>query len=109
MDNGEYPASESKIFVQSATDIMNLIGDAYGASGILLTESNLAPSFFDLKTGLAGELFQKLTNYRLRCAIVITNPLLYGERFIELAREHQNHNTIRFFPSANEAKTWLQS
>jgi hypothetical protein len=56
---------------------------------------------------LAGELFQKLVNYRIPVAIVVADPQAYGERFSELAYEHRNHNMIRFVRSADEAHNWF--
>ena len=61
-------------------------------------ENDLAREFFDLHTGLAGELFQKFTNYHLRVAIVLPEPRIYGERFSELAKRTQvsRHDSHRF-------------
>jgi Domain of unknown function (DUF4180) len=58
---------------------------------------------------LAGELFQKFMNYRLRVAIVLPDPEPYGERFNELAYEHKSHSMIRFVRSKSEAEVWLRS
>jgi hypothetical protein len=102
-------ASDSGIFICSFTDISKALGACIDARGILLTENDLSPEFFDLRSGLAGELFQKFTNYRLRIAIVLQNPKAYGERFSELAFEHRSHNLIRFTSSNDEAKAWLLS
>jgi hypothetical protein len=102
-------ASETGVSIRSFDDIPDAIGACFGAAGLILTESDLAPDFFDLRTGLAGELFQKLTNYRVRAAIVLPNPEAYGERLSELAYEHQTHNLIRFVRSKDEAEAWLRS
>jgi hypothetical protein len=56
---------------------------------------------------LAGEAFQKFTNYKLRVAIVLADPIAYGVRFSELACEHRSHNMIRFVSSTDEAQDWL--
>lgn len=37
---------------------------------IILYEHQLTPQFFDLKTGVAGELLQKFSNYRMQLAVV---------------------------------------
>jgi len=102
-------ASESGLTIRSTTDISDAIQACIGKADLLLTESDLGPDFFVLHTGLAGELFQKCINYRVRLAIVIPNPPAYGERFAELANEHQSHNTVRFFSSIEDAKTWLKA
>ena len=70
---------------------------------------DLGPDFFNLQTGLAGELIQKFVNYRVRVAIVLPTPDSYGDRFSELAYEHATHPTVRFVRSFAEAKDWLGS
>jgi len=100
-------ASDSGISIRSFNDISDALSACFGAAGLILTENDLAQEFFDLRTGLAGEAFQKFINYRLRVALVLTDPEAYGERFSELAREHRSHSIIRFVRSSDEAKAWL--
>jgi Domain of unknown function (DUF4180) len=100
-------AAERGIAVRSLSDVADAVAAAFGAAGLLLTEQELSKDFFDLKSGIAGELFQKLENYRVRAAIVVPNPALHGERFTELAREYRTHNRVRILPSRDEALRWL--
>lgn len=100
-------ASDAGISIRSFGDISDAISACFGAEGLLLTEDDLSKEFFDLRSGLAGELFQKLINYKVRAAIVLPDPEAYGERFSELAFEHKTHNMIRFARSKDEAKAWL--
>jgi Domain of unknown function (DUF4180) len=100
-------ASEINLSIRSIRDVSDAVSAVYGADGLLLTESDLAPEFFDLRSGIAGELFQKFTNYQIHLAIVVNNLEVYGERFGELAFEHRNHKLIRFFNSMETAKSWL--
>lgn len=102
-------ASDSGICIRSLNDISDALGACLGAEGLILTENDLAREFFDLRSGIAGELFQKFINYKLRVAIVLPDPGAYGERFSELAYEHKSHNMIRFVSSTDEAKAWLRS
>ena len=102
-------ASETGIAIRSFADIADAIAASINAKGLILTEDDLAREFFDLRSGLAGELFQKLMNYKIRAAIVVPDPAVYGERFSELAYEHASHGMIRMVRSKDEAKTWLQS
>lgn len=60
-----------------------------------------------IKSGLAGEFFQKFTNYDLRLAIVVSDVERYGERFIELASEHATHRTVRVFHTIGSAQKWM--
>jgi hypothetical protein len=102
-------ASDSRIFIRSFDDIHDAFGACLRADGLILTENDLAPEFFDLRSGLAGELFQKFVNYKLRVAIVLPVPEAHGERFAELANEHRLHGIIRFVRSKDEAEAWLRS
>ena len=100
-------ASDSGISIRSFGDIPDVIAACFGTDGLILTEDDLAREFFDLRSGLAGELFQKFTNYKLRVAIILPDPEAYGERISELAYEHKSHDLIRFVRSKAEAEAWL--
>jgi len=104
-----FVASDSGISIRSFRDISNALDACIGAKGLILSEADLAPEFFDLRSGLAGELFQKFTNYRIRLAIVLPDPNAYRERFSELVYEHRSHNMIRFVRSEDDARAWLCS
>jgi hypothetical protein len=88
-------------------DIPAALGASIDAGGLILDEQQLSPEFFDLRTGFAGEVLQKFTNYRARLAIVIADESVYGGRFSELVYEHRTHRSVRFFSSAQQARQWL--
>ena len=100
-------AAEAGIAIRSMSDISGAVGATFGTGGLILTESDLSPEFFDLKTGLAGELFQKFTNYQLRLALIVDEPSRYGDRFNELAREHRSHGNIRIVATKDDATAWM--
>ena len=102
-------AGESGVRIRSLGDVSEAVGLCLGSQGLILNESDVSSEFFDLRTGLAGELFQKFTNYNVRVAIVIRDFDAHGERFSELAYEHSTHPLIRFFNSSDEAEAWLVS
>lgn len=60
------------ILIQSAEDALDLMGNLYyqGFDKIILYQENLSVEFFDLKNGMAGEMLQKFSNYRMQLAIV---------------------------------------
>lgn len=93
--------------IRTTQDISDALSSAFGTSGLILTEVQLGPEFFDLRTGIAGELFQKFTNYTQRLAIVVADPARYGDRFRELVHEHRAHGLIRIVASEQEAAAWL--
>ena len=99
--------SNPKVSVRSATDISDALSASIEQDGLVLTEEDLAPQFFDLRTGFAGELLQKFVNYGARLAIVVPDPQAHGERFSELVYEHRTHGVVRFTASEHDARQWL--
>lgn len=63
--------SDVKILT-TAEEGLDLMGNLYyqGFDKVILHAKNISPEFFDLKTGLAGEVLQKFSTYRIRLAIV---------------------------------------
>jgi hypothetical protein len=102
-------AEEAGIALRTFDDIADAIGAGLSVDGLLFTEDDLGPQFFDLRTRLAGEALQKFVNHRVRVAIVIGTPASHGERFVELVREHTTHPMVRFFPTHDDARSWLQA
>ena len=102
-------ASESGIAIRALVDISEAIGLSLGTGGLIITERELGPEFFELRSRLAGEVLQKFTNYKVRLAIVAPATEVYGERFNELVYEHRSHGLIRFVKSVEEARAWLNN
>jgi Domain of unknown function (DUF4180) len=95
--------------IDSPRAISNALATAMEEGGLVLGEADLAPAFYDLTSGLAGELFQKFVNYRVRLALVVKDPAAHGQRFDELAREHRSHTVVRIFPDHDAAAEWLSA
>jgi hypothetical protein len=89
-------------------DIRPLLEESYGSSGLLLHERELGAEFFDLRSGLAGELFQLFNNYGQKLALVVPDPGIYSKHFLDLVAEHRNHARLRFFSDENKARAWLE-
>lgn len=94
---------------EDGLDAGDLVGRCFetGLSSMLLEEGALPASFFDLSSGVAGDLVQKVTNYRLRMAIVVTDLAPYSSSFRDFAREAARGARFRFFSSEEEALAWL--
>lgn len=102
-------ASHPRIIIRNVADVAGALRASVTPEGLLLAEEDLGPDFFDLKTGLVGELFQKVVNYHGRVAIVIGDARAYGDRFGELAYEHRRHPSVRFFADRALALQWLDA
>ena len=101
-------AFDRGISIRTRDDVIVALGASVGR-GLILSECDLSAAFFDLETGLAGELLQKFVNYGTRVAIIIPAPAVHGKRFAELAYEHARHPTVRFVRSMNEAMQWMHT
>jgi len=94
-------ATDNSLKLFTAQDALDVISS--GLPGCIFSPENLDPEFFHLQNGLAGEIFQKFTNYRFPVAFVIPVEHNYGSRTTELIRDHKIHPYIRFFESSEEA------
>jgi hypothetical protein len=57
--------------VSSTQDALDLIGSAFSRADVVAVPAGrLDERFFDLRSGLAGEVMQKFVNYRLRLVVV---------------------------------------
>ncbi len=62
-----------EVGIVSAQDLLDLFVTAryeHGSDSLIVYGESLGESFFDLKTGVAGELLQKCSNYRMKLAVV---------------------------------------
>ena len=78
-----------------------------GADALLFDAGALPAAFFDLRSGLAGEVAQKLVNYGLRMAAVVPDHPDQPPRFREFAREANGGGRLHFFATRAEALAWL--
>jgi len=104
MINTSRLAKDHNLRIDTINDAMDIITS--GVRRCVFTSSDVSDDFFDLRTRLAGEVFQKLINYNCQVAIVLPEDHPYGDRVTELAREHAAHPVIRFFPTVEKALAW---
>jgi len=98
----------NQVVLRSLEDLSEALSISLEHGGAIVTEQNLSPDFFNLRTGFAGELLQKFVNYRARLAIVLPDTTAHGERFAELVYEHRRHPAVRFFANVHDAQEWLR-
>ncbi|MFC3688413.1 DUF4180 domain-containing protein [Aquipuribacter hungaricus] len=58
--------------VATSDDVSDLVGGAWaaGADVVVVPVEGVAPAFFDLRSGLAGDVLQKVTNYHVVLAVL---------------------------------------
>lgn len=97
------------LIIKSAEDGLDLLGDLYyqGFDKIVIHEKNLTPDFFDLKNGVAGEILQKFSNYRVQLAIVGDFTPYTGKSIRDFIFESNKTGHINFVSSMAEALSKL--
>jgi Domain of unknown function (DUF4180) len=74
-----------------------------GSDRMIIHEKSLHPDFFDLKTGNAGEILQKFSNYRMRLAIIGDFAKFKSKSLKDFIRESNRTGIINFVGSLDEA------
>ena len=93
---------------QDALDIM--MTSAYeGAENLIIHQAQLSPDFFDLKTGLAGEILQKVSNYRMRLAIVGHFENMESKALKDFIYESNKVGRVNFVPTLETAFSLLST
>jgi hypothetical protein len=88
--------------IQDALDLM-ANADYQGARKIIVHENNLNPKFFSLKTGFAGEVLQKYSNYHMKLAIIGEFTKYTSNALHAFIVECNRGNNIFFVPDVNSA------
>ncbi len=91
--------------VATTEDGLDLLGNLYfqGFDKVILHEKNITPDFFDLKTGIAGEILQKFSNYRVRLAIVGDFSAYSSQSIRDFIFESNRRGQINFVGTKEEA------
>jgi hypothetical protein len=108
--NTRYIECDSTDFIiRNEQDILDLVTVCHenDTNNVMIYEGNFSSDFFDLKTKLAGDLFQKFANYHMRGAAIISFSKIKSERFKELIFECNKGNLFRFFEEKEAAEKWL--
>ncbi len=105
---GVYITPEPEV-VSSQGELLELIGlcGEVGTDRLLFPPGSLAEDFFDLSTGLAGELGLKLSTYRVKAAFVVDLESVPSSRFRDWAGECNRGGEIHFCDSEDRAVEWL--
>lgn len=93
----------------SERDALDLVAACGGAdTGLLLIHDEaLSDDFFRLRTGLAGAVLQKFSNYGIKAVLVLTDEKRAQGKFRDLLIELNRGGGIRAFGNAADAENWL--
>ncbi|MES2381452.1 MAG: DUF4180 domain-containing protein [Bacteroidota bacterium] len=97
--------------IKRAEDGLDLLGNLYyqDFDKIIIHQHNITPDFFDLKTGIAGDILQKFSNYRVRLAIVGNFTHYTSKSINDFIFESNKAGQISFVNSTEEAINKLSS
>ena len=108
-----HPINESSIaemisdelIINKVEDGLDLLGNLYyqGFDKIILHQKNITPDFFDLKNGMAGEILQKFSNYRVRLIIVGDFSQVSSKSLQDFIFESNKGRQVNFLASVEEA------
>jgi hypothetical protein len=106
--NPDSPIAEvtkGSVKISSSSDMLDIMGDVsyYGCSRVIVHSDSFDAGFFDLRTGIAGEILQKFSNYRMRLAIIGDFSHLTGRSWRDFIRESNRGKTVNFLSSIDEA------
>jgi hypothetical protein len=93
------------LVIANAQDGLDLLGNLYyqDFDKIIVHEKNITPDFFDLKTGIAGEILQKFSNYRMHLAIVGDFSAHQSKSIKDFIFESNKLGQVNFVESVEEA------
>jgi len=96
---------KGSVMISSAGDILDIMGEvSYQDCGSIIIHSDgFSKEFFDLSTGIAGEILQKFSNYRMRLAIVGDFTHLASKSWRDFIRESNRGRSVNFLSSVDEA------
>jgi hypothetical protein len=99
--------------VQSEQDALGILGEAMAqqAEMVMLPVDRLSPSFFQLRTGLAGAIAQKFVTYGMRLAIIgaISPVALESPALQAFINESNRGERIWFLDHAGDLGKRLQA
>ena len=91
--------------IKNIEDGLDLLGNLYyqDYDKIIIYDKNITPDFFDLKNGIAGEILQKFSNYRVRLTIVGDFSKYTSKSVNDFIYESNKGRQINFVSSQSEA------
>ncbi len=98
----EYPGNAP--LIQKSEDVMDVIGNLYYQhfEALIISAGQLPESFFELKSGVAGEFLQKFSNFRLQLFIIGHFSEVESKSLRDFIRESNRGDLVNFLESTEE-------
>lgn len=93
------------IIIFETEDALDIMASAsyMGSGSIILYEKNINPEFFDLKSGLAGDILQKFSTYGVSLAIIGDFTTYSSKSLNDFIRESNRYGHVNFTATYEEA------
>jgi len=88
---------------QDALELMASVRYEYKSQKLVLEKSCLTEDFFSLRTGIAGEILQKFTNYGMLFAIIGDFSVYQSQSLHDFIDECNRGGRILFLPNKEKA------
>lgn len=101
--------SSEDIIIHSVNDALDLMANVryQECDKMILRKEQITDDFFELKSGIAGEILQKYTNYQMRVAIVGEFTGYNSKSLNDFIYECNQGNKILFKSTVDEALSAL--
>jgi hypothetical protein len=83
--------------IKSTSDFLDILANS-ATSTIAINKESLTHSFFELKTGIAGEFLQKISNYRKKLIIIGDFSAITSQSLQCFISESNRGGTVLFVP-----------
>ena len=97
--------NDDNLIISQTQDILDLFGDLVynNCNRIIIHKRNFHENFFRLHTGIAGDILQKFSNYRIKLAIIGDFSEYKSKSLQDFIRECNKGNSIFFLNSYDYA------
>jgi hypothetical protein len=97
--------SDDSFVINNSEDAIELINmpESQDCHKFIIHECNLSKDFFNLGSGVAGDILQKFSNYRLRLAVIGDFSKYTSKSLNDFFRESNKTGNILFVNSVEQA------
>ncbi len=95
------------VILATGQDMLDLMSEARGKI-LVIHRHQISPAFFQLKTGVAGEILQKISNYRLRLGIIGDFSQVASPSLRDFIYESNKNRQVMFVGNLDEYLASLQ-
>lgn len=94
-----------KIVISETQDALDIMANCTyaGSYNIMMYKENIVPDFFDLKTGIAGDILQKFSTYNIKLFIIGDFANITSKSLRDFIFESNKYKRINFVPTKEDA------